>query len=158
MKLNGRWFPQIVDRDSGNLYLIYIKKLWCSLLNLLAGDLGRPSCLVFVDPHWWVPLCVQRPAKAMPFQQIVMHAWRRCAPPILFWPWPSYNFLPRSCLTCIFLVDPHWWVPLWVQCAAKTMPFQQIIMCALQCQHDVDVHLLFSFDLDLHITFSRGCV
>ena len=23
MKLNGRWFPQIVDRDSGNLYLIY---------------------------------------------------------------------------------------------------------------------------------------
>ena len=30
MKLTGRWFPQIVDRDSGNLYLIYIKqKLWC---------------------------------------------------------------------------------------------------------------------------------
>ena len=26
MKLNGRWFPQIVDRDSGNLYPIYIKK------------------------------------------------------------------------------------------------------------------------------------
>ena len=23
MKLNGRWFPQIVDRDSGNLYQIY---------------------------------------------------------------------------------------------------------------------------------------
>ena len=23
MKLNGRWFPQIVDRDSGNLYPIY---------------------------------------------------------------------------------------------------------------------------------------
>ena len=23
MKLNGRWFPKIVDRDSGNLYLIY---------------------------------------------------------------------------------------------------------------------------------------
>ena len=47
MKLTGRWFPQIVDRDSGNLYPIYIKqKLWCSLLNLFAGDLGRPSCLV----------------------------------------------------------------------------------------------------------------
>ena len=26
MKLNARWFPQIVDRDSGNLYAIYIKK------------------------------------------------------------------------------------------------------------------------------------
>ena len=24
MKLTGRWFPQIVDRDSGNLYPIYI--------------------------------------------------------------------------------------------------------------------------------------
>ena len=23
MKLNGRWFPQIVDQDSGNLYPIY---------------------------------------------------------------------------------------------------------------------------------------
>ena len=23
MKLNGRWFPQIVDRDSGKLYPIY---------------------------------------------------------------------------------------------------------------------------------------
>ena len=30
MKLTGRWFPQIVDRDSGDLYPIYIKqKLWC---------------------------------------------------------------------------------------------------------------------------------
>ena len=55
MKLNGRWLPQIVDRDSGNLYPIYItkiyiqyiyKKKWCYLLNLLAGDIGRPSCLV----------------------------------------------------------------------------------------------------------------
>ena len=30
------------------------------------------------------------------------------------------------------------------------MPFQQIIMHALQCQHDVDIHLLFCFDIDLH--------
>ena len=34
MKLNGMWFPQIVDRDSRNLYPIYIyiyihKKLGC---------------------------------------------------------------------------------------------------------------------------------
>ena len=27
MKLNGRWFPQIVDWDSGNLYPIYISKI-----------------------------------------------------------------------------------------------------------------------------------
>ena len=50
MKLTGRWFPQIVDRDSGNLYPIYIKqKLWCQFLNLFAGDLGRLSCLVFLE-------------------------------------------------------------------------------------------------------------
>ena len=27
MKLTGRWFPQIVDRDSGNLYPIYKTKI-----------------------------------------------------------------------------------------------------------------------------------
>ena len=27
MKVNGRWFPQIVDRDSGNLFPIYIYKI-----------------------------------------------------------------------------------------------------------------------------------
>ena len=181
------------------------------------------SCLTwifFVDPHWGVPLCLQRPAKTMPFQQIIMHAlhyqhhvdvhflfcfdldlpitccrglvnldflrrsslmgttlravpskshafstnyhtciampiWHRCAPPILFWPWPPYTLLPRSCFTWMFFVDPHWWVPLCVQCPAKAMHFKQIIMHALQCQHDVDVHLLFCFDIDLHLICSQ---
>ena len=39
MKLTGRWFPQIVDRDRGNLYPIYIYKTKI-VVNLLAGDLG----------------------------------------------------------------------------------------------------------------------
>ena len=43
-------------------------------------------------------------------------------------------------------------VPLCVQRPAKTLLFQQIIMHALQCQHDIEVHLLFCVDLDLHIT------
>ena len=31
------------------------------------------SWIFFVDPHWWISLCVQRPAKAiMPFQQIIV--------------------------------------------------------------------------------------
>ena len=89
---------------------------------------------------------------------IAMPTWPRCAPPILCWPWPPYNLLPRSCLTWIFFVDPHWWVPLCVQRPAKDMPVQQIIMHALQCQHDLDVHLLFCVDLDLHITSSQGRV
>ena len=89
---------------------------------------------------------------------IAIPTWPRCAPPILCWPWPPYNLLPRSCLTWIFLVDPHWCVPLCVHRPAKTMSFQQIIMHALQFQHDLDVHLLFCVDLDLHITSSRGRV
>ena len=35
------------------------------------------------------------------------------------------------------------------------MPINQIIMHALQCQHYVDVHLLFCFDIDLHLTCSK---
>ena len=89
---------------------------------------------------------------------ITMPTWPRCAPHIFFWTWPPYNLLPRSCLTYIFFVDFHRWVPLCVQRPAKAMPFQQIIMHALQCQHDLDVHLLFRVDLDLHITSSRGHV
>ena len=89
---------------------------------------------------------------------IAMPTLPRCAPPILCWPWPPYDLLPRSCLTWISFVDPHWWVPLCVQRPAKAMPVQQIIMHALQCQHYLDVHLLFCVDLDLHITFSRGRV
>ena len=49
-------------------------------------------------------------------------------------------------------------VPLCVQRPSKAMPFRQIIMHALQCQYDIDVHLLFCFDLDLHIASSRGHV
>ena len=91
---------------------------------------------------------------------IAMPTWPRCAPPILCWPWPPYNLFPRSCLTWIFFVNPHWWVPLYVQRPAKAMPFQQIIMHALHFtyQHDIDVHLLFCFDLDLRITCSWGRV
>ena len=84
---------------------------------------------------------------------IAMPTWPRCAPPILCWPWPPYNLLPRSCLTCngYFFIDPHWWVPLCVQRPAKAMPFQQIIMHALQCKHDLDVRLLFCVDHYIHV-------
>ena len=86
---------------------------------------------------------------------IAMPTWSRCAPPILCWPWPPYNLLPRSCFTWMFFVYPHWWVPLCMQCQAKAMHFKQIIMYALQCQHDVDVYLLFCFDIDLHLICSQ---
>ena len=49
-------------------------------------------------------------------------------------------------------------LPLCVQRPAKTKHFQQIIMHALEFKHDLDVHLLFCVDLDLHITSSRGRV
>ena len=68
------------------------------------SNLLMKSCLIwifFVGPHWWVPICMPRPGKAMPFQQcICMHCnatWCRCAPPILFWHWPPFNLFPSSC-------------------------------------------------------------
>ena len=164
----------------------------------------RPSVCPSVRHTLGVPLCVQRPAKTMPFQQISMHAlqykheidctsyfvfdlnllitcswgvfnldflhrsslmgttlraapsksyafstnfhtfiamptWHRCAPPILFWPWSPYNLLTRSCLSWYFFFDPHWCIPLCVKRPAKVMPFQQMIINELQCQHDIDV-------------------
>ena len=122
------------------------------------------TCLTwifFVDPHWWVPLCVQRPSETMHFQLIIMHVLQ-CQHDIdvhLLFCFDldiHMSCSPRSCLTWIFFVDSHWWVQLCVQRPEKAMPFQQIIMHALQCQHDVDVHLLFCFDRDLHIACYRG--
>ena len=116
--------------------------------------------IFFVNAHWWVLLCVWCPAEAMPFQQISIHAiaiptWHWCAPPILFWPWPPYSLLQRSCLTWIFFVNAHLWVSLCVQCPAKAMPFQLMIILALHYQHYVDVHLLFCFHIDLNLTCSQ---
>ena len=49
-------------------------------------------------------------------------------------------------------IVPHWWVPPRVQHPVKAIiHFQQIVMHALQYEHDIDVHLTFCFDLDLHI-------
>ena len=45
MKLTGRCFPQIVQWESiSNIYTGITKIV--VLVNLSAGDLGRPSCLV----------------------------------------------------------------------------------------------------------------
>ena len=35
--------------------------------------------------------------------------------------------------------------------AAKAVPCPQILMYILQCPHDVDIHLLFYFDIDLRL-------
>ena len=116
--------------------------------------------IFFVDPHWWVPLCVQCPSETMPFQLIIMHALQ-CQHDIdvhLLFCFDldiHMSCSPRSCLTWIFFVDSHWWVQLCGQRPEKGMPCQQIIMHALPCRHDVDVNLLFCFDL---ITSSRGRV
>ena len=83
---------------------------------------------------------------------IAMPTWLRCAPPILCWPWPPYNLLRRLCLTWIFFVDSHWWVPLSL-CAAHNnlyMPFRQIIMYILQCPHIYipDMYIKMNNDLE----------
>ena len=40
----------------------------------------------------------------------------------------------------------------------KLYAFRQMIMYILQCPHDMYVHLIFYFDLDLHLTCSQGHV
>ena len=89
---------------------------------------GCPSFRLSVRHALGVSLCVQRPAKAMSFQQIIMHALQCqhdldvhllfCVDLDL-----HITFFPRSCLTWIFFVDPHWWVPLCVQLPAKAIHF-----------------------------------
>ena len=54
-----------------------------------------------------------------------------------------------GCLSVLTFVCPLQAAP------SKNYAFQQMIMHALQCQHDVDVHLIFSFDIDLHLTCSQ---
>ena len=38
----------------------------------------------FIDPQWWIPFCVQCPAKAMPFQQSIMYGLQ-CQHDIFFY-------------------------------------------------------------------------
>ena len=54
MKLTGRWFPQIVDMDSGNLYPIYIYK---TKIEENQNDSFRfytsvPACLCLRDKYF----------------------------------------------------------------------------------------------------------
>ena len=51
MKLTGRWFPQIVDRDSGNLYPIYIKQ---QLVVLASEPVGGRSRVTELPCYWYV--------------------------------------------------------------------------------------------------------
>ena len=166
--------PSKIDAFSTHYYTYIAMPTWprCAPLILcwpwLPYNLFPRSCLT------WIFLCRSSlmgttlraaPSKSYTFSTnyhacIALPTWHRCAPTILFWPWPPHNLLPRSCLTWIFSVDFYWWVQLCLQRPAKAMPFQQIIMHALQCQHDLDVHLLFCFDLDLHNynLFPRSCL
>ena len=84
---------------------------------------------------------------------IAMFTWCRCTPPILhdlglhlassqvmF----NTEFLHQSSLMGNTLYA-----------TSNAMPCQQIIMHLLRFPHDVDVHRLFCFDIDLHLTCSR---
>ena len=63
-------FQQMIMHAWHYQHDVDVHLLFCFDLYLL-----QRSCLTFfVDAHWWVPLYVQRPAKAIPFQQIIMHA------------------------------------------------------------------------------------
>ena len=83
-------------------------------------------------------------SKSYDFQQIIMHVWQ--CPHDVFWPTcnPPFNLFPRSCLTWIFLIDLHWWVPLRMQRPAKAMTFWQLSCMYCSAHNGVN---LFCFDL-----------
>ena len=50
-------FPTLLDKIIFRVGGGGVKKLWCLLLNLVAGDLGRQSCLVLHEVTqmlWWL--------------------------------------------------------------------------------------------------------
>ena len=84
---------------------------------------------------------------------ITMPTWHRCD--LLFcWPWPPNNLFPRSCLTWIFSVNFYWWVQLCVQHPAFSTNCHACIAMPTwpRCAPPI------CFDLDIHITSSRGRV
>ena len=100
----------------------------------------RPSVLPSVHHTSGLPLCVQRPAKAIPLEQcqhdVDVH--------VLFcFDLDLHNLLLRLCLTSNFVRLSSLIGTTLHAAPSKSMPFQQIIINALHCQHDVDVHLLF---------------
>ena len=83
MKLNGRWFPQIVGSCRSGQWKIYIQyiyiytKLWCWLLNLLAGASepvgGRSQatelpCCYYKNVHTLI--LIQKPFTGVKYQKL----------------------------------------------------------------------------------------
>ena len=124
---------------------------------------GCPSFLPSVRPSGFRGITLRAaPSKSYAFSTnyyacIAMPTWPICVHPILCWPWPPYNLFPSSSLTWMFssiLTDGYNFA-----CSAQhNLYIFNKCMHALYYQHDIDVHLLICFDLDLHITSSRGRV
>ena len=74
---------------------------------------------------------------------IAMPTCCRCALPILSWHWPPFNLFPSSCITWIFFVDSHWWVPLCVQCPTNSMPFSTNYQDYFAMPHDIYMYTYF---------------
>ena len=91
---------------------------------------------------------------------IAMPTWCRCAPPILFWPWPPFtgSMFPRSCLTWISSM-----MGTTLHAASRksyAISTNYHVCIAMPTSHDVHVHI-FCFDLDLHkfnLLLLRSCV
>ena len=138
-----------------NTITSYAQKLLCAACFVhttcihYSSQNGRISGLLKMWPPFRPPLCT-----------FVKLNWAICPLAVRYlicmscpvWPAELYVFG----LSVRRFVSHNLRVPLCVQCPANDIPFQQIIMHVLQCPHDVyvDAHLLFCFDLDLHLTGS----
>ena len=124
---------------------------------------GWPSILPSVTLHGYHFVCSAQQKLWLPTNYhacIVMPTWFRCAPPILFWPWPAYNLFPMSLLTSIFIIDLNWWVSLCVQSEANAMHFQQIyrVCIAMPTWCRCAPPILFWSWTPFNILFPRSCL
>ena len=78
------------DVDVHLRYFEYIDT-WRSKFRNLLAKVYVYTWIFFIKLRWRIPLCVQHPAKAMTFQQIIMHA--------LQYP-HSLDDLPLTCSQC----------------------------------------------------------
>ena len=113
------YFPAVINDGYGKILIIF--RLWSMMAmgRYLLGDFFFMSRLVWPAGHYVSVLSVRpsvrpsrfrgttlraAPSKSYAFSTnyhacIEMPTWPRCASPILCWPWPPYNLLPRLCLT-----------------------------------------------------------
>ena len=116
MKLTGRWFPQIVDRDSGNLYPIYI---YITKIVVLVSEpvRGRSrvtelpcflyiivySCIIYVYRAMCMNVCMYHRSETLQyFNKLYIYIHRSCDSNILSFADDTTLFMSHNDLNVLY--------------------------------------------------------